>query len=190
MQAGEEAAFSEFATLYGKRFRYYFQRHGLSVTDAEDLACTTVTNIALKIDRFTDEGEGSFDRWVFTLAYREYVNWLREECKRTRDYEAAVAALNYSSSSLGNSRVTQWVRAAFDNLPERDREMLSLRALAVPFSFGEIGELLGISESAARVRHHRASAKLRRVLEENRAFQEWLAEVDGCHGQQDAESEP
>jgi len=186
MQAGDEAAFSEFAARYGKRFRHYFRRHGLSVTDAEDLACTTVTNIALRIDRFASKGEGSFDRWVFTLAYREYVNWLREEGKRTRNYEAAVAALNCSSLPLVKSRVPEWVRAALEELPERDRDVLSLRSLVVPFSFAEIGELLGISQSAARVCHHRAQVKLRRVLEGNPAFREWIEKANRCHGQEDA----
>jgi RNA polymerase sigma factor (sigma-70 family) len=174
MQAGEESAFSEFADSYGKRFRGYYLRQGLFVTDAEELAVSTVTDVALKIDRFTNQGPGSFDRWAFTLAYRGYVNWLREQSRQARAQEIAVSILRHPQNENAESRIRECVCSALSRLSQIDRDVLTMRALAVPFSFAEIGSALGLSQGAVRVRYHRARAKVRKLLEAIPEFRKWL----------------
>lgn len=168
MQEDEEAAFSEFARRYAPRFRGYLIRHGLSPTQAEDLAYTTVTEAALRIGQFENRGDRSFDRWVFTLAYHQYVAWLREQATEAEELAAATAVARRRGprSEQSDPRLVERARAGFAMLSHRERDVLTLRLLAVPFTFAEVGKELGISESAARVCHHRALTKLRAVVQE------------------------
>ena len=55
---------------------------------------------------------------------------------------------------------------ALHALEEPVRETVYLRALG-GFSFREIGNILGMSENAARVTYFRGRQKLRKELEEN-----------------------
>ena len=53
---------------------------------------------------------------------------------------------------------------SFTNLPDRQRECLALRYyLDLPHS--EVARILGVSEGAARVRVHRALARLRPAID-------------------------
>ena len=54
------------------------------------------------------------------------------------------------------------------NLPEASREILYLRIYG-NLSFRQIGEVLSVSENAARVQYYRAREKLRKELEEDGA---------------------
>ena len=56
------------------------------------------------------------------------------------------------------------VMEAIGRLDEKDREVIELRYFA-GLPFGEIAELSGANESAAKVRHHRALKKLRELLD-------------------------
>ena len=166
MCKGEEPAFCEFAARYAPRFRAYFLRHGLPMTQAEDLAYTAVTEISLRMDRFANQGAGSFERWAFTLVQHLYVGWLRQRAKEAEEIEAAASVARGRGRPTGRSvsPLTERVRTALARLSESEQEVLLLRTLAIPFTFAEIGRELGISESAARVRHHRALARLRQLL--------------------------
>jgi RNA polymerase sigma-70 factor (ECF subfamily) len=55
------------------------------------------------------------------------------------------------------------MRAAVLDLPRRQREVLTLR-IDAELSFAEVGEVLGITESNARVHFHHAARRLRAVL--------------------------
>jgi RNA polymerase sigma-70 factor (ECF subfamily) len=55
------------------------------------------------------------------------------------------------------------MRAAVLDLPRRQREVLTLR-IDAELSFAEVGEVLGITESNARVQFHHAARRLRAVL--------------------------
>src|SRR5258708_12778842 len=61
-------AFVEFAHAYGPRFRAYFIRQGLDIVEAEDLAASCTTDIALKAARYRPVTGATFGPSVFTLA--------------------------------------------------------------------------------------------------------------------------
>lgn len=58
------------------------------------------------------------------------------------------------------------IRAALDSLPDGSRQVVVLKDI-YDWSHSEIAEALGISVSAAKVRLHRARARLARLLEES-----------------------
>jgi RNA polymerase sigma-70 factor, ECF subfamily len=58
------------------------------------------------------------------------------------------------------------VHAALMRLPSPDREILVMRYLE-DLSFSQIAAILGIGESAAKMRHLRAIERIRLVLKDN-----------------------
>jgi len=163
MRKEEEWAFREFGRRYGPRFRMYFIKQGLPFTPAEDLAGTAVSEAALHIDRFRSQGPGSFDRWVFTLAYHLCLGWVRQHAKQVRELEAAAILVHVRSREPSGAAeaFVERLRAA---VSEADWEILLLRSMSVPFTYAEIAKELGIAEGAARTRHHRALARLRALF--------------------------
>jgi|GEM_PF-553973 len=63
------------------------------------------------------------------------------------------------STSLDRHEKEAWVRLGMEFLEEKDRELLVLRKWD-NLSFSEIGQRLGISATAARLRHNRAVGRL------------------------------
>lgn len=64
MIALEDNAYYEFADIFGTKFKSYFLRHGLSDFNAEDLASTCITDIALKVGKYKQIENGNFEAWV------------------------------------------------------------------------------------------------------------------------------
>jgi RNA polymerase sigma-70 factor (ECF subfamily) len=80
--------------------------------------------------------------------------------------ERLIARGSSPSARLHRSETRARVRAAFADLPERDREVLVLRHLE-ELSAREAAEVLGLTEGAVRVRHLRALHRLRELLGPN-----------------------
>ena len=68
MKRLDEAAVGEFAREFGPRLRRYFLRKGVAESEAESLAVSCVSDVWLKLERFTPRAPGGFEAWVFTLA--------------------------------------------------------------------------------------------------------------------------
>jgi len=66
-------------------------------------------------------------------------------------------------NALADREDTARIRGAVSNLPDRQREVLSLRTDA-GLSYAEIAETLGIREDNARAHHYQALKSLRRIL--------------------------
>src|ERR1700683_1990250 len=75
----DDDALREFGLLYGPRLRRYFLNHGLNIGDAEYLAVSMITDIALKVADHYLEQNGKFDAWVFTLARNGLSDWRRHQ---------------------------------------------------------------------------------------------------------------
>ena len=163
----EEDAFIEFSDLFGPRLRAFFVRRGLSAGDAEDLSVSCVTDIALKVNKYTSVREGGFTSWVFALAYHALADWWRANKAYGPLPETLAAPPPPDAQVEGAPELVLAVRQALDLLPESDRSVILLRELGANHTFEEIGERLGVRTEAARVRHHRALKKLRAILEED-----------------------
>ena len=162
----DDEAFREFSDTFGPRLRAFFLRKGLAQSDAEDLAVTCVTDIALNVSQhYKPMGKGSFEAWVFKLAYRALVDWFRARRGpqyRTADFLAQVPCAEMSPPDM---EIVWAVQDAIDQLSQADQEIIESRDLGPRLSFEEIGERLGISAATARVRHHRALLRIMQVLE-------------------------
>jgi len=160
----DEEAVRAFAQEFGGRLRRLFCSLGLGVADAEALAVSCVTDIALRVDRFAPQGPGSFERWVLKLARVALVDEYRKHDPAEQLPDWSVVERAEVSWGKPDSRRTVAVREAVARLPDLDRDIVRLRHLEQGLSFAEIGAVLNLSEGAARTRHHRALAELERLL--------------------------
>lgn len=175
MAATEETAFQEFGEFFGPRFRALFRRKGLSAADADDLAVSCVTDIALKVERYDCARGGRFAAWVFTLADRALTDWWRHH--RAFEPLPAEVAFVESTEKEGNGDIAgavEALREAIARLPPGEQELVKARDFGGGDSYARIAADLGIEPSAARVRHHRALRRLRTLLEPDPRIQRLL----------------
>jgi len=160
----EEDAYRDFADLFGRRFRSIFMSRGLPMADAEDLAATCVTDIALKVGRY-DPRRGSFGAWVFTLARHALADWWRQH-RTSLPFSDRPTPQPPSEEEPEESRseVVAAVREAMTQIPERDQVLLRMRNLEAVQPYSAIAERLGIRPETARVRHLRALRRLKAIL--------------------------
>ena len=164
MLAGEEDAYLAFSELFGPRFRAYFMRQGLSAIDAEELAVSCITDVALAVDKFKDKGSGSFERWAFAIAHNMLMDWLKAQAPTIPLNEDRQTGRWFFRQE--NEAVRSAILEAIRELGEPDSTIVFMRLLEEPYTFSEIGERLGISEGAARTRYHRVlKKKLRMILQ-------------------------
>lgn len=180
----EEQAFCEFAEIFGPRFRAFFIKRGLTRSDAEDVAVSCVTDIALKVERYRALPGGSFERWVFTFARNYLVDWWRNR----HSYYSLYDDSQLSDSSWSDFRSDDGlepdsdavlaVRDAMVKLSETDRTLIRLRNLEGESTYTDVGRQLGISSGNARVRHFRALKRLKSLLEKDPRIKKFLSKAE------------
>lgn len=175
MAALEEEAFTQFAHIFGPRLRAFFVRRGLAESDAEDLAGSCVTDIALKVRHYRQIAEGGFGAWVFTLAHHALADW-REAHVPTEPLSDDLATETVGDADESDLSVILAVEEALAKLPELDRSLIRLRLLKEDKTYKAFLERNGMSAGAARVRHFRALRKLKNTLEADPRITEYLSE--------------
>ena len=141
----------------------------LRVRDPEE-ALSRVFQKALRgLPEFRQESRLS--TWIYRIAWREGLRQTESQKKRDQRTAPLELVINRPDRvedqlrTLERQETAQTVRTALAQLPVRDREVLALRFLEeLPFAL--VGERLAISESAAKVRSHRALSRLRLLLED------------------------
>ena len=129
---------------------------------AEDVAALTFERAFRRRERF-DPRRGTQRAWLFAIARNAALDELRRR-KRTaalvvdpEDVDAGAAAGDDDGDAVLRRAA---VRTALAALEPRDRELVALKFEA-GLSNGEIAAVLGISESNAGTRLHRAVRRLR-----------------------------
>lgn len=168
--AGEPEAFDELFARYGQKIYNLFVRSLGSSEIAKDLVQETFLRLIQARSRYRPDR--SFASWLYTIA----MNLLRDQYRRSKRQSRwmqdqgnageAAAACDRDEASLSNapddSRL-QAVMEAVQRLPQEQRQVILL-AKYQGLSYKEIGEVLGISEAAAKQRAYRALKQLRREL--------------------------
>jgi RNA polymerase sigma factor (sigma-70 family) len=163
--SGDERAFEALFRALAPRLRSFFRR---SVSDAalcDDLLQITFVRLHAARDRYRP---GSPVRpWLFTIAARVRIDELRRRHRRpqsTSDDELerleAEPDPEHGGSNIDREARAHSIRDALDALPPAHRMVIHLHRFE-ELSFAEIGEVLGITAGAARIRAFRAYAILR-----------------------------
>lgn len=156
---GEEQAFSELFTRHAGRLQAALRR--MVGPAADDVLQTTFLSIVRARGRY--ERGAPFRPWLYTVA----VNAARDHLRRNRREEphepGALPETAAEPVPLPDPALTRTVEAALAQLPDNQREAIVLHRFE-GFSFKEIAELLGVTETAVKVRAHRGYERLRTLL--------------------------
>ncbi|HWT92793.1 MAG TPA: sigma-70 family RNA polymerase sigma factor [Solirubrobacteraceae bacterium] len=159
------ASATSFADLYRETVRDVYAYVATIVGDraaAEDVVAAAYERAYRKRAKF-DPRRGSPRAWVFGIARNAALDELRRR-KRTATLveEPPDAAASGDDTELAAQRAT--VRAALLRLDPRDREIVALKFHG-DLTNAEVAKLLGLSESNAGTRLHRAMTKLREACD-------------------------
>jgi RNA polymerase sigma-70 factor (ECF subfamily) len=157
--AEQKAVFDSWLSTYrGVLFKviraYAFTRH-----DQEDLFQEIATQVWISVPGF--EGHSAPSTCIYRVALNTAISWSRKELRRP-DTTHALAAVE-TTLELRNSEVDrrlEWLYEQIARLSEIDRSLAVL--LLDGFSYKEMADALGISETNVGVRIHRIKAYLTR----------------------------
>jgi RNA polymerase sigma-70 factor, ECF subfamily len=150
--------------------------------DPSDVVQETLAQASRRLDDYLRQRPLPFYPWLRRLAlerladeHRRHLRARRRTVAREQPApalpddsalqlaERLVAPGGGPSALLRRQELTDQVRAALGALPEQDREVLVLRYLE-ELSACEVGEVLGTSEAAAKMRALRALRRLRGLM--------------------------
>lgn len=165
--AGDPAAFQRLFRLLAPSVLAFFRRTVGDGSAAEDLVQTTF--LKLHGARGSWRSGERLRPWLFTIAARVRVDWLRRNGRRGDEEELDAEVLEDPNPAgqpgalaLEKERAAL-VRRALERLPEPQRAVVHLHRFE-GLGFAEIGKALGITEGAAKLRAFRAYAQLRTLL--------------------------
>ena len=170
-QAGDADALEAVVRgLYPLVSRWALVKTG-SAQDAEDVTQETMIRVSKYIDRFERRGK------ITTWAYQITSNAVADHYRRARrhlellDEEADVESQQHEvpvrADAIDDSVAARLVRAFFDELPEKQREVFHLTDLE-GYRSSEVAEMLGMNAATVRGHLFRARRFIRRkILEAN-----------------------
>ena len=166
-QKGSGPAFEELLYRYQPRILRFIERQVGNLEDAKDVTQRTFLQMHESMARF--EQGNRFSPWIFTIARRRAIDFMRQAGSRRRGHEQLVAEpvpeggsdpRKLLSQQEEIEAIWQWIR---DNLDGRFFEILWLR-IQEDLDYAEIANVLGIREANVRVLLHRARKTLLKSL--------------------------
>lgn len=156
----DPAAFRQLFDRHGPRLYGWFLRSTHSDAVANDLVQQTFLN--LHRARRDYRIGARFRPWLYAIGANTRREYFRKTQRRAETgFDPAVHDSGVApDASTAEARA---VRRALQQLPDNQRDVLLLHWYE-GFSFREIGEMLGASTSAVKVRAHRAYKALRATL--------------------------
>ena len=97
-----------------------------------------------------------FYSWLVSLSR----NLLLDQLREIKRYTEIVNLFGESEMQRSTHQQVDSIQDALANVPQDDREIMALK-IFLEYSFVEIGDLLSITESAAKMRYYRAVEKLK-----------------------------
>lgn len=164
---GDSAAFDALFQRYARPVHGYLARLSGSAATADDLVQHTFLSLVRARGRF--QAGSRFKPWLYAIATNAARDYQRrgkrpEELTEEGELPATLAADTPGPRDAGLERAVQ---TALERLPEGQRLPIIMHRFE-GMGFAEIAEVLGLTESAVKVRAHRGYARLRELLAELR----------------------
>ncbi len=170
---------SIYKTFHPKIVRYL--GHMVGWRDAEDLTQEVFVKVSQALKTF--KGESQVSTWIYRIATNSALDKLRSPSFRQKGQESLSGASpgegeieirdknawtgeNAPSveTSVIRKEMNECIRGVIEKLPENYRTVVALSELE-GFRDDEIAEILGVSVHTAKIRLHRARARLKEDLE-------------------------
>jgi RNA polymerase sigma-70 factor (ECF subfamily) len=137
--------------------------------DQDDLLQEILLQVWLSLPNFRDESKPT--TWLYRIALNTALAWNRSEKKRRRGQDSlsitdAAAPVVTSAEAERNDRVVEQLYAAIRALPPAKRALVVLYLDG--FSYREIADVLGISESNVGVSLNRTKKELAAAVREDK----------------------
>ena len=161
---GDRGAFDELVKATYQKVHSLALRLTGNEHDADDVVQDTYVRAFRSLRKF--RGDARFSTWLHRITANSASTLMgRRQRHRHDDIDSVIdladrREANDPEFQLQNGAVGVRLRRALDNLPERLRNVVVLRDLH-GMSHREIADELDITEAAAKVRLHRARARLR-----------------------------
>lgn len=167
----------EFDTIYSTfhpRILHYLARL-IGPDEAEDLAQDVFVRISRSLDEFRNESQLS--TWIYRIATNAAIDKVRSAEYRTAQRstpiedscEPATPDLISIEHQAIRKEMSGCVQGLLNRLPESYRTVLILSDME-GLKDGEIAEVLEVTIEAAKIRLHRARARLRKSLDSECSF--------------------
>jgi RNA polymerase sigma-70 factor, ECF subfamily len=159
---GDTRAFEVLFQRYARSIHGYLSRLTGSPAAAEDLSQQTFLSLVRARGRY--QPGARFKPWLYTIATNAARDWQRR--KRPEDLtDEGELPLGVASEAplLRDAGLEHAVHRALAQLPEGQRIPILMHRFE-GLGFAEIAEVLGLTESAVKVRAHRGYARLRELL--------------------------
>lgn len=167
-QQGDHRAFRQVFEIYRDRVFSLCRSMSGSDEDAEDLTQDAFVAAFKGVGGF--RGESSFGTWLYRIAANRCSAELRRRKPRFQEVEEAERQNVLPLSTRGNQEdqlvrkeLVKRVQAAVADLPESQR-LIFVLGTQMGMRYREIGEIVGCSEDAVKVRIHRARKRVRDAL--------------------------
>ncbi len=158
LRDGELSAFEALFRRHYETMRALCARMAAMSDVGDDLAQETFLRILRY--RATFRGDARFTTWAYRIARNVCLEQVARASRERRVAESWAAEVESATTPMGRGDEIAQLEAAMQALVPEHREVLVLcRYHGLPFT--EIGEILGCTAGAARVRAHRALLALR-----------------------------
>lgn len=165
VKSGDLVKFGLLYERHKKRLFGFFYNMNQNASLSEDLVQIVFERMLKYKHTFT--GEGSFAAWMFRTARNVNYDYYRKNKAAFHQNELTEIEYKLEDSETLEKGIQQkeevsTLQRAMKMLPPEKREVLVLSKLK-ELKFSEVGEILGCSEGAAKVKAHRALKDLRTI---------------------------
>lgn len=158
--AGNVRAFEALTKHLDQKLFAYVISRVRTRDSALDVVADTLASVWRSLASFRYTTDAGFYRFVYTIAKRELYRVWREPSNVSLEDAPEIASEETRAGNENRIAVMQVV----EQLEKTARDIVVLRHWS-GFSFGEIAVMLKMTESAVRVRHHRALITMRTTLQ-------------------------
>jgi len=161
--------FEDLALKFSKPLLKYLMRMTRNSADADDLLQEALIRIANDLPQL--QTPEAVKGWAYRIATNVAIDFLRKKKKAQFEEfdEESVTFESYDEDGFIVDEMNECVRGVIDKLPPDYRAAIILANLQ-GLSVAETAKIMDISVTAAKVRIHRARARLREALNENCDF--------------------
>ncbi|MFK7952591.1 MAG: RNA polymerase sigma factor [Ekhidna sp.] len=166
-QQGDQAAMSSLYGLYAKAMYNICRRMMGDEEEAKDLLQESFIDAFQKLPKLREVN--TFSSWIKRIVVNNCINAIRKKKLDTSSMEEGQDYIEEDEDNFeyANFQAAQ-IMECVDLLPDGCKTVLNLY-LFEGYDHKEIGEILGVTESASKAQYCKAKARIRKILAEERS---------------------